>query len=104
MAPKLGKELCHQFIVFEMMSLMDHQESIIRKKCLECLIPVCQNLESYFLESKLIPMYSKFELLVSLKTKRGKLEKQPLKYLLKSIIYVPKKLEVITYLLYCKNI
>ncbi len=60
LAGKLGKELCEQFVAFEMMAMADDPEQKVRKATIQNFVKVCETVSCEFFVKKLMPIYTKY--------------------------------------------
>ena len=62
LAGKLGRELCEQFVAFEMMAMADDPEQKVRKATIQNFVKVCETVGTEFFVRKLLPIYTKYRL------------------------------------------
>ncbi len=60
LAWKLGRELCEQFVAFEMMCMADDSEQKVRKTTIQNFVKVCEIVGTDFFVRKLLPVYQKY--------------------------------------------
>ena len=61
LAGKLGRELCEQFVAYEMMCMADDPEQKVRKTTMQNFVKVCETVDSEFFMRKLLPFYQKYQ-------------------------------------------
>ena len=60
LASKFGKDLCEQFVVFEIMAMADDAEQKVRKTTIQNLVKICETVSTEFFVKKLLPVYSRY--------------------------------------------
>lgn len=60
LAGKFGKELCENFVAFEMMSMADDVEQKVRKTAIQNFVKVCETVSTDIFVKKLLPVYQKY--------------------------------------------
>lgn len=60
LASKFGRDLCEQFVAFELMAMADDSEQKVKRATIQSFLKVCQTVgPSYFL-CKLLPVYQRY--------------------------------------------
>ena len=60
LASKFGKDLCEQFVAFELMAMADDAEQKVRKTTIQNFLKVCETVSTDFFVKKLLPVYSRY--------------------------------------------
>ena len=60
LALRLGRELCEQFVSFEMMAMADDPDQNVRKATIQNFLKVCEAVGNEFFVNKLLPIYQRY--------------------------------------------
>ncbi len=60
LASKFGKDLCEQFVAFELMAMADDADQKVRKATIQNFVKVCETVSTDVFVKKLLPVYQKF--------------------------------------------
>jgi len=59
LATKFGKDLCEQFVAFEIMSMADDPDQRVRKVTIQNFVKICETVSTDFFIKKLLSVYQK---------------------------------------------